>query len=254
MSRKVENQAGSVEKVDDLFPLGNLNRRRFLIQLGIGAGLFVIGCRRNVKRAAAVYDVGAVKELLYSSQFIQESALLVTHDDRGWAAMSTRCTYDGCDMSYQQDELLCMCCGSVYSHVGEVLQGPAKVSLPYFHLNFADDHLYADTEEVVSPMDRYTTPELELALKNLQERLRVDGGRPGAVIPDALVGRGGIPTKGMFLEHHDVVVPSISDELATPAPSGTPSLFQRLLKQKTGGDAALPTPSATPSEVPGILR
>lgn len=186
-----------------------------------------------------IYDLGQVKDLLYTQQLLREFSILVVRDEGGWAAMSSRCSYDGCDLSYQSSSFVCMCCQSVFRFDGRPTSGPARQPLPFFQMSFRDEHLFADAGTVVPAPTRFMTPELSQALIRLDERLRIEGARPGARIPEALLGKTGTedPTL-MFKERKEEAE---SAPPAGPSPSPTISLLKRF---SFGRATPAPTPDA----------
>lgn len=130
------------------------------------------GCERRYTRKNAVHNLGPVKDLLSSMQHIASKKMLVIRDDGGWAAMSTSCTYDGCDLTFQDTTLLCPCCRSLYDHGGSVLRGKATVGLSWYQISYSEGSLFADSGKPVDPSIRFTTPKLEAALKKLREKLQ----------------------------------------------------------------------------------
>jgi len=167
-----------------------LSRRELLRVLGLAVTVSVLGCEKKYLRPAGDHNLGLVQDLLYARQLIRERQMLVTRDAKGWAAMSTQCSYEGCELSYQDQRFLCLCCGSSFDHNGNVQLGPAKSNLPYFQVRYVEGKLYADSGKLVSPEARFTTPELEKAIGSLSERIRKEGTRTGMQIPDILLGRG----------------------------------------------------------------
>jgi nitrite reductase/ring-hydroxylating ferredoxin subunit len=155
----------------------------------VAAWLFLPGCRQNYERPYGEFDLGDVGQLIYDMQFVRDKAMLLFRDDNGWSVLSTRCTHEGCELSLQEDNLLCMCCGSTFSHRGLVQKEPARRNLPWYRLRFADNHLYALAGEEVDSSYRFTTPELTKALEKVGERLK-EGVRPGGRIPEILLGTG----------------------------------------------------------------
>lgn len=58
-------------------------------------------------------------------------------DDNGKLfVVSEKCTYEGCDLNWNQGEKvwICPCCGSKYSIEGKVLNGPATEDLKQISL------------------------------------------------------------------------------------------------------------------------
>ena len=213
-----------------------LDRRGFIRACGqlvatvVAVG--ILGCERSYKRPGMLHDLGPIEELLYSEQFIRDRSLLLRRDGAGWSVMSARCTHDGCNLSYQDQVLTCVCCGSMFSHEGFVVRGPATTSLPYYELSVDDDHLIADANFEVPPTTRFSTPEIEQALQRVQEKLRTSAVRPGTEVPEVLLGKGSDNPDQILKEKRDETVPSLSDIQPTPSPTleigGAPSLLEKL--------------------------
>ena len=149
--------------------------RRGFLRLGVAAaaGTFVLAaCHRGYQRKPELVNLGPVKDLLSATQHIASKKVLVFRDDNGWAALGTSCSHDGCDLTFQDDTLLCPCCRSLYRHTGEVLRGPAKQNMVWYEISYSDGNLLADTGKQVDAKTRFTTPQLEAALKKLREKLQ----------------------------------------------------------------------------------
>lgn len=157
----------------------------FLLVLAAG------GCKfRDYKRPAGLLNLGEVKTLLFEKQHIPVKAILLYRDERGWSALSTRSTYSGCDLTYQDQTLLDSCSGSEFSHSGKVLRGPADRPLPWYGLEYKDNRLFVDTGEIVDESYRFTTPEIEAAIRELREKIKTDDSSRGMKIPKILLGEG----------------------------------------------------------------
>lgn len=160
--------------------------RRMVLQAGV---VFVLtGCKRRYERPYGELYLGPVSSLLYTQQFVRDRAILVFRDDEGWSSLSTRCSHEGCELSYQDEQLVCMCCGSYFSINGRVKKGPATEALPWFEMRYGDGGLYAISGKPVDAKYRFTTPELSQALNRLMDRIEKDGGRIGGRIPQELLG------------------------------------------------------------------
>jgi hypothetical protein len=87
--------------------------RRRALELMFNASIvsmFGLGCERHrYVRPAGELDLGAVKDLLYTRVHNHVKAVLLSRDADGWSALSTRCTYRGCDLTFQEPVLLCPC-------------------------------------------------------------------------------------------------------------------------------------------------
>ncbi len=220
-----------------------MNRRVFL-QLSVLS--LVLGCEKSFRRSAMRYDLGAVDQLLYSEQFIRDSSFLLKRDAAGWSVMSTRCSKDGCELSFQDQILTCSCCGSWFTHQGDPHRGAASSPLPYYRLSFEDDHLIADSGEEVSRKERFTTPEIEEILRRVRERLSREGIRPGVEIPDALLGHGSDDPQTMFKEQVQEAVAPLNVLEGEEPKSKMSSLYERLkrgLEDGNGEGVVAPTPS-----------
>ena len=165
------------------------DRRQFILLLGLSltSGFGGSGCERRYQRAGANHVLGEVQYLLFPKKHIRERALLLFRDDGGWSVLSTQCTHEGCDLTYQDQVLLCSCCESVFRHDGMVLRGPAKDPLPFYSISYRDNKLYADGSKIVGADYRFTTPEIERAVKDLRARILKEGIGPQENIPNVLL-------------------------------------------------------------------
>lgn len=169
-----------------------VSRRQLLTLFGVGAvTYFLSGCQRRYVRPGQYYDLGDVRETLYPKKHLRNFALLLFHDPQGWAVMSTQCTYDGCFLTYQDEEVfLCSCCNSIFRHSGAVVRGPADLPLPWFSIKLQGRHLFANSGEQVAMTYRFTTPALEREAARLEKLLAEQGTTSGAQIPNVLLGEG----------------------------------------------------------------
>lgn len=186
------------------------SRRRFLSAIlaapaaaSLGAiALGTSGCERHrYDRPAEELDLGTVRELLYSVVHVRPKAALVYRDSDGWRALSTRCTYNGCDCTYQDPILLCPCCRSTFDLEGRVRPGGmAKRDLPWMKIFYRDGHLWGNPGEVMPASYRFSDPRIEDAIRKLRERIKDEGIGDEAKIPDVLLGSGTGEPGQMFLE------------------------------------------------------
>lgn len=148
-------------------PMTRRQLLRFGLVLVAVPSVVLTACERKFVRPGGLHDLGAVKDLLSGKQHIADRSILVYRDDNGWAALSTRCTREGCDLTYQPETLYCHCCDSLFSHTGAVLRGPATMPLPWYKVFYEDRHLYADSGEMVDANFRFTNPAIEQAIQEL---------------------------------------------------------------------------------------
>lgn len=175
-----------------------ISRRKFLNFSILSAISFAfIGCHRDFKRPAKVLLLGTLDQLLFNEVYIPDSKMLVFRDSSGWSALSARCTYDGCDLSYQEKDLYCPCCRSYFSHAGLVLSGKADSSLPYFEMIFKDAKLYADSGKIVGANYRFTNSEIESVLTRMNLEIR-EHRVTDVDVPGILIGKGPKTAGNMF--------------------------------------------------------
>lgn len=177
-----------------------ITRRLFLLCTSAAALTAAFGCKKGYRRVGAIHKLGEPKDLLYSSQIVRDQNMLVLRDRDGWATMSAECTKDGCALSFEAKAFVCPCCSSVYSHEGAVLKGPSSDRLPFFKMSYSEGSLYADSSVTVAQDERFTTEELEQAISQMSERIRQEGARAGASIPEILMGQGDKEPGKMFIE------------------------------------------------------
>lgn len=165
------------------------SRREMLQLLGaVGLGsMAVCACQRRFVRPAAIIDLGPVTKLLDDKTHNRDRAALVMRDEQGWSVLSTRCTYDGCDLTYQPKSLLCVCCRSVFDHRGNVISSPAVDALPWFEIEYKEGNLYANTAKIVPATYRFNTPELQASLAGLLEQHKKERLEEAGKVPDALI-------------------------------------------------------------------
>ena len=183
-----------------------LTRREAVKKLGFFTLLLALptGCTRHrYVRPATELDLGPVKDLLYSRTHLRSQAVLVIRDVDGWAALSTRCTYIGCDLTYQEPILFCPCCQSRFDLEGNPLVGStATERLPWFDLFYKQGNLWVNTDpaRIHKPDWRFTTQEIEDAIREVKERVKVESITDGVKIPKVLLGEQESEMGGMFLE------------------------------------------------------
>lgn len=185
-----------------------ISRRRFIGGVCTVAlsNSFVACERHRYIRPAAELDLGTLDELLYSIVHIRSKAILLFRDADGWSALSTRCTYRGCDLTHQEiafreEGLLCPCCRTRYTLAGIPQRGwPATHPLPWVDIYFKDGHLYANPGKVHDARWRFSTPEIEEAIRTLRKRVREEKLSDEVEIPDLLTGKGDGEVGVMFLE------------------------------------------------------
>ncbi len=190
----------ATKKIDVVF-----TRRQFLGSLAAASlPLFVSvsACERHrYIRPAGELDLGTVRELLYSVVHVPRKSALVYRDEDGWRALSTRCTYNGCDLTYQVPILLCPCCRSEFDLTGHALKGgKATHDLPWMEITYREGHLFADPGHMVAETNHFSTPEIEAAIHSLRERIKDEVITDQVKIPEVLMGHADGEPGRQFLE------------------------------------------------------
>ncbi len=177
-----------------------MNRREALKFVFLIPTSIFFGCERSYERESGTFELGKVEDLLLPHQMIQNRSFLVYLDDGGWSALNTRCTYDGCGLSFRKDHLSCSCCRSVFQMDGRVEKGPAENPLTWHEISFEGGKLFADAGKPVEATYRFTNPGIEKAVARLRELVKEEGTNKPVVIPDVLLGDGGEPNSHMIDE------------------------------------------------------
>ena len=189
--------------------------RREILLLGLSASAsYLFGCNRHSyvrqkEQANIELDLGTVKSLLFNQVHIPVKSVLVFRDLDGWRALSTRCSFEGCDLTvHDQQSLFCACCKSEYDIKGvPFADSKAKDKLPWLEIFYKEGHLYARAGKVVSPDYKFTDPKIEEAVKKLKLQVREEKIEDGAKIPSELLGSKDADEEGMmFLDKPPEVV------------------------------------------------
>ncbi len=184
-----------------------ISRRQVLFYLCalLPLGFMPLGCEKaRYRRPWGELDLGPIKTLLYERVFIREKSILLYRDSQGWYALSTRCTFRGCDLSYRDNYFVCPCCKSTYALDGSIIEGPTPERLPWLSLRYADGHLYANPGKVVNSSYRYTLPAIEEAIKRFRKEIKSEGISDEVKIPKILLGSGDGEGGRMFLDEDPV--------------------------------------------------
>ncbi|MBN8551203.1 MAG: hypothetical protein J0M12_17960 [Deltaproteobacteria bacterium] len=96
--------------------------------------------------------LGLAKDLLGDWNFLEQDAILLRRDARGWYAMSTMCTKDLSMLVLQgssgEQILASRYTTSRYAIDGKVLSGPAVKDLPYYELSL-DQGTYGGAKDTL---------------------------------------------------------------------------------------------------------
>lgn len=86
--------------------------------------------------------------------------VILLRDERGVAAVSSRCTHLGCTITSNARGFECNCHGSVFAQDGRVIEGPATDPLPWYQVVLGDDgEIRVDLETAVPSTTRLSTEE-----------------------------------------------------------------------------------------------
>ena len=132
-------------------------RRRFLIQLVAGTGLFAGGlsacaavatfrARLVEGRIALTYSeleevLQADNVVLVTAEGLPEAIVLIRLDARSYRALGARCTHLGCQVRPEKRTLRCPCHGSAFDLEGKVIRGPARKHLTSYALEVKETTL-----------------------------------------------------------------------------------------------------------------
>jgi Rieske Fe-S protein len=76
--------------------------------------------------------------------------LFVVRNEQGFGAFSSRCTHLGCGVQRTTEGFLCPCHGARYDPLGQVISGPARRPLPWYHLwREPDGRIWVDLDRPV---------------------------------------------------------------------------------------------------------
>jgi menaquinol-cytochrome c reductase iron-sulfur subunit len=156
------------------------DRREFLVQLGIGAGLAALGAQGLASLRSLVpnvsYDapttvkLGLPQEFPDGMKFLPEQRLYVFREGKVLHAISAVCTHLGCTVRAEalsqvetrtvagsplriSHRFVCPCHGSKYSGDGENVAGPAPQPLAWYHLSIAPDDGQLEVD-LAQPVER----------------------------------------------------------------------------------------------------
>jgi cytochrome b6-f complex iron-sulfur subunit len=103
---------------------------------------------KNPDDNTLIIDLSAAKysSLADAGAFVKEEDIIIINTGSGFVALSSVCTHQGCQVSYDSgsNQLPCPCHGSVFSTTGSVLEGPASSPLKKYALTQDGDILTID--------------------------------------------------------------------------------------------------------------
>jgi nitrite reductase/ring-hydroxylating ferredoxin subunit len=101
--------------------------------------------KRSIERPVGYFKLGRLEDLAKDETYFSDLKILLRHDQGGFYAMSTACTYDGAPLTRVttggDERWESSYTASVYDARGHVLHGPTEVNLPYYNLK-ADSGVY----------------------------------------------------------------------------------------------------------------
>jgi Rieske Fe-S protein len=130
-----------------------LTRRTVVVGTGAaGAGLFLAGCSTAAEPSsgadpggpAAGTVLGPASEVPVGSAVIYgaEGVVVTRPTDGNFAAFSTVCPHQGCEISRVEDaSVVCPCHGSTFALDGAVIEGPAETGLEARQVSVEDGQL-----------------------------------------------------------------------------------------------------------------
>jgi Rieske Fe-S protein len=110
---------------------------------------------RPRRRLLAVGPLAALAE----GGRLSAPGVILLRDERGVAAISSRCTHLGCTVTANARGFECNCHGSAFARDGRVVRGPATTPLAWYLVVLGDDgELRVDLDRTVSPSTRLAVP------------------------------------------------------------------------------------------------
>ena len=159
MSKKSPKKIRPVDPVQET----DKSRRRFLIRLWVGLGIFagieflgvVFAFLRPRKPPVREEDFGGIFEIGSVDDFEPESVTafirgqfyLSRLKDGGFMALSRKCTHLGCTVSWESQSkiFLCPCHASAFDITGEVISPPAPRALDLHPVDIENGVVTVDT-------------------------------------------------------------------------------------------------------------
>ena len=172
-------------------------RRDFLVGLAGVSFVGFAGCKEEFRRSDEVLNLGQLEDLLFERQHVTRASVILFRDDKGWSVQSSRCTYDGCDLTYDPSYSFCSCCKAHFSFAGDVLKGPATRPLPYYELFSDEGFLFVATGKQVDRNYRYTVPKFPELAREFEETRKK---KMKSNVPPVLTGEGTKTGGKMFVE------------------------------------------------------
>ena len=141
----------------------SISRRDYLGMAGVGSAAAAIGFSTigmlRLPKPRVLPDVSGLLRLGNASEFppgtvklLPEHRICVFGTDDGIAVMSMVCTHLGCIVKQTEKGFDCPCHGSKFGPNGELAQGPAPRSLPWWEVAQAPDGtILVDLAKEVAP-------------------------------------------------------------------------------------------------------
>ena len=165
-----------------------------------------IACSRDpYKRPSARLNLGHIKSLAFSQVHLRDQSVMVFRDEEGFRALSTRCSYDSCDLSYhdrtETPYLICPCCKSIYSLDGiPTSRSTATTPLNFLDLYYKDNHLYAEASSVRPVSWRFKSEEIDEYFRAHGLKIKPQSISDGVHVPKVVLGGGDSSPGTMFLD------------------------------------------------------
>ncbi len=135
-----------------------INRRQFMVVGFFGLLVLLVGeSIVAVMRFLKPLNKSGFGGLVYAGKVdefpvpsvtrIEPARAYIVRTDQGVMALWQRCTHLGCAVPWEQaqDEFHCPCHGTLFSPVGEVLDGPAPRPMDTFPVVIKQDEVWIDT-------------------------------------------------------------------------------------------------------------
>jgi len=159
-----------------------LRKSSIILSMLFLASVIAGGCNTGGKHRPFGYlRLGKVDSFSESEKLLLKEAILLRHDEKGFFAMSTLCTFDLTPLLLVSGEsplfkssvpssspvsfFRSRVTTSTYNLNGEVTHGPATVNLPYFELELASGGIGEPPNTIYAKIGREVNPSWRLAVK-----------------------------------------------------------------------------------------
>jgi cytochrome b6-f complex iron-sulfur subunit len=133
-----------------------MKRRQFLKTACVASTCLLPACKSTIEYAPSKLKNHALVVAL--TLFNKKNSITVRHHEKSigivrinesnYVASLMTCTHKGCDISHSNNGYICPCHGARFSHMGEVIKGPAEKNLARYHTTSDDKYVYVHITKI----------------------------------------------------------------------------------------------------------